>query len=282
MNLLLLEPDEIRDGVVTLDDRRAEHLRKVLRVEIGRQLRLGVIGAGTGAGEVLAVTADGAVELAVEVATDSEPATGKDAVEVDLIVALPRPQALHRILQSAAAMRVRRLFLINAWRVEKSFFSSPSLRPETVRRHLLLGAEQGMTTRLPEVAIEKLLVPFVTRLGERRDPPPRLIAHPDAEVPIERRFPPGVGTHGDAPAPVEIAIGPEGGWIDRELETFRGAGFRPVRLGPWILRVETAVAAVLAQVELLRRLANGSGRILNSGSRDNLVDRSAEPMPEDP
>lgn len=247
MNLLLLDPEEIgAGGVVRLAGRRAEHLRRVLGVEEGRRLRLGVLGGGHGHGRVLAV--DGAaVEIAVEI---TEPAPAVSGIR--LIVALPRPQALHRILQGAAAMAVDRLELINAWRVEKSFFSSPSLGEDKIRRHLLLGAEQGMTTRLPEVRIRRLLVPFVQDLGRRPDPPCRLLADPEAADPLEACFPPGDQAGRTA---VEVAIGPEGGWIDREVETFRQAGFRAVWLGPWILRVETAVTAAMAQLELLRRQA---------------------------
>ncbi len=248
MNLLLLEPGEIDGGVARLAGRRAEHLCRVLGVEAGRELRLGVVGGGVGRGRVLAV-AGGEVELAVEVTEPAPAASG-----IDLIVALPRPQALKRILQVAATFRVDRLELVNAWRVERSFFSSPLLADDNLRRHLLLGAEQGMTTRLPEVRIQRFLVPFVRDLGERPEPAARLLAHPTAEAPIEARLSPEphrppVGSDES----VAVAVGPEGGWIYREVETFRQAGFRPVRLGPWILRVETAVTAVLAQLELLRR-----------------------------
>lgn len=243
LNLLLVEPEEVgKGGVVRLEDRRARHLLEVLRVEVGRELRVGVIDGGTGRGRVSAIE-DGRVELRLEVAGEPEPP------RVDLILALPRPAMLHRVLQTAAAMGVGRLDLINAWRVEKNFFGSPVLAPEAIRRHLLLGAEQGQVTRLPRVAIRKLLVPFVRELGRRPDPPCRLLAHPAADAAIETVF------TGPPERRVEIAIGPEGGWIDREVETFGEAGFRPVALGPWILRVETAVAAALAEVELLRRLA---------------------------
>ena len=50
-----------------------------------------------------------------------------------------------------------------------------------------------------------------------------------------------------------LAIGPEGGWIERELETFVERGFKPVSLGAPILRVEAAVAAALGQLLLLQR-----------------------------
>lgn len=241
MNLLLLEPGEIAaGGRVRLGGRRAEHLTRVLRVEPGRELRLGVLGGGQGTGRVLAVDG-GEVELAVEVGAEPPPRPW-----IDLIVALPRPAVLHRVLQTAAATAVGRLDLTAAWRVEKSFFSSPALGEEAIHRHLLLGAEQGMVTRLPEVRLHRLLVPFVRELEARPDPPRRLLAHPGAAEPLEKVF-------GDGDR-VEIAIGPEGGWIDREVETFKGAGFAPFSLGPWILRSEAAVTSALAQAELLRRL----------------------------
>jgi RsmE family RNA methyltransferase len=250
MNLLLVERQEIdANGVVVLADRRAEHLLKVLKVEPGRPLRVGVIDGALGAGVVLAVEGP-KVRLQVE-----EPEGLPPPATVDLIVALPRPQALHRLVQWSATMGVGRLDLVNAWRVEKSFFSSPSVAPEQIRRHLLLGAEQGRTTRLPEVHVQKLLVPFLEELGGPEvsgSAVHRMLAHPNADHAIEEVWSEGGRKR------VQVAIGPEGGWIDREVETFGQAGFKPVSLGPWILRVETAVAAALAQVELLQRMHDGS------------------------
>jgi RsmE family RNA methyltransferase len=51
-----------------------------------------------------------------------------------------------------------------------------------------------------------------------------------------------------------LAIGPEGGWIEREVETFIARGFTPVSIGAPILRVEAAVASALGQLLLLQRL----------------------------
>ncbi len=254
MNLLLLERHELDGaGRARLSDRRAEHLRKVLRVTPGQSLRLGIVGGGMGEGRVCAVEGD-AVVVEAGAAETLPPAPW-----IDLIVALPRPAVLHRVLQSCAAMGVGRLDLVNAWRVEKSFFSSPALAEEAIRRHLWLGAEQGVTTRLPEVRLHRLLVPFVEELATRPEPPARLVAHPAAPAALEERFDGGRSR-------VEVAIGPEGGWIDRELATLAAAGFRPVSLGAWILRLETAVTAVLAQLELLRRLGAPSRAKLQRSS----------------
>jgi RsmE family RNA methyltransferase len=49
--------------------------------------------------------------------------------------------------------------------------------------------------------------------------------------------------------PVTLAIGPEGGFIDQEIGSLTGAGFRPVHLGSRILRVETAVAALAGRLK---------------------------------
>jgi RsmE family RNA methyltransferase len=83
-------------------------------------------------------------------------------------------------------------------------------------------------------------------------PAVKLIAHPDAP-PIEHAVM-QLGPPLAAAAPLALAIGPEGGWIARELDTFVERGFVAVSLGAPILRVETAVAAALGQLLVLRRL----------------------------
>jgi len=251
MNLLLVEEDELLLGSrVRLSGRRAKHLLKVLRVEPGRRLRVGVVNGAVGEAEVEQIEGH---EVVLRLDLNEPPPVA--SAGLDLILALPRPAVLHRVLQTAATMGVGRLWLINAWRVEKSFFGSPALEPEAIARHLRLGAEQGGTTRLPEMRLERLLVPFLKQLGE---PPPgtrRGLAEPRCGTQIEDHLA-GLGAAA-AKARYQLAIGPEGGWIEREIETFSSAGFTPVELGPWVLRVETAVAAAVAQIELLRRVGRG-------------------------
>ena len=48
--------------------------------------------------------------------------------------------------------------------------------------------------------------------------------------------------------PTVVAIGPEGGWIERELDSFRREGFEEISLGSRPLRVETAVTALIARM----------------------------------
>lgn len=252
MNLLLLDPRELEDDVVLLEGRRARHLLKVLRVEEGQTLRAGVLGGERGSAEVLAIEGK-AVRVHFQAGEESREGKCRPgpAPDVDLVVGMPRPQVLHRVLQTCAAMFVRRLDLTNAWRVEKSYFQSPSAADDAIRRQLRLGAEQGMTTHLPEVRLRKLFVPFVESLDPPRAAELRLVAHPDAAEDLEEVLEEVLGR--DDPRWVCLAVGPEGGWIDREVDTLGQAGFRPVSLGPWVLRVEVAVAAALAQLHQARQ-----------------------------
>ena len=221
------------DGVATLADERAVHLRTVLKVVPGQRIRAGIARGGLGTAEVLAD--DGrAIALRLEVGAAPPP------MPVELVLAIPRPKVLSRTIEIAASFAVERIQLTNAWRVDKSYLDSPRLEPAALERAAWLGAAQGATTHLPEIAVHRRLMQL---LDGRYATGQRLIAHPDAP-PIERAYRAG---------PVVVAIGPEGGWIQRELDTFVERGFAPVSLGTPILRVEAAVAALLAQIALLAR-----------------------------
>lgn len=244
MNLLLFGPDEIDAGEVTLAaaDRRARHVAGVLRARAGQDLRAGIMGGGTGRATVVAT----APALRLRVTIDEPPAP---APEVELVLALPRPKALSRVVQAAAAAGVARIDLVNAWKVDRSYFDSPRLEPQALAADARLGCEQGATTWEPPVAVHRLLVPFLDATAPSwAAAAHRVVAHPRAAAPLEAAVAPG------ASGRTVVAVGPEGGWIDRELDSFAHIGFVPVSLGAAVLRVESAVAALLAQLALLRRL----------------------------
>jgi 16S rRNA (uracil1498-N3)-methyltransferase len=246
VNIVLVEPREVVGSSVTLgnDDRRAHHLRTTLRVTSGARVKVGVIGGQLGVAEV--VDAGDALELRLELAGDP-PAP----LPIELVLAIPRPKVLSRTLEIAASFAIERIALTNAWRVDKSYLSSPRLEAGALARAARLGAEQGATTHVPPIAVHRRLMELV----DARWPAPgsdlRLLAHPGGEA-IENAVGPGHCLD----SPVTLAIGPEGGWIEREVETFVARGFRVVSLGAPILRVEAAVAAALAQLILLRRLTD--------------------------
>ncbi|WP_440467998.1 16S rRNA (uracil(1498)-N(3))-methyltransferase [Pseudomonas sp. YH-1] len=234
MNLLLLDDaDFVAADRVILRDRRLTHLQEVHRAESGDRLRVGRLGGQMGEGRLLRLEAN---EAELQVSFDQAPPA---KLPLTLLLALPRPKMLRRVLQTVAAMGVPRLVLLNSYRVEKSFWQTPFLEPEAVREQLILGLEQARDTVLPEVIIEKRFKPFVEdRLPALAAGSLGLIGHPGPWPECPRAL----------SEPVTLAIGPEGGWIPYEVDKLREAGLNPVQLGERILRVETAVTALLARL----------------------------------
>lgn len=234
MNLLLLEPDDlISEDRAVLRGRRLRHLHEVHRAEDGDTLRVGLLGGGMGQGRLLSLDEQQA-ELSFNL-TSAPPAK----LPLTLILALPRPKMLRRVLQTVAAMGVPRIVLVNSVRVEKSFWQTPFLTPEAIREQLILGLEQARDTVLPEVSLEKRFKPFVEdRLPALAAGTLGLTGHPGDYPGCPRAL----------SEPVTLAIGPEGGWIPYEVEKLAEAGLKPVQLGERILRVEVAVAALLARL----------------------------------
>ncbi len=234
MNLILLEPNDLTgDDMARISGRRLDHARKVFRAKTGEELAVGLLNGNRGKGTVTAITGE---YLDLTLRLDEPP---PPPLPVTLILALPRPKMLNRVLQAATSMGVKKIYLINSWRVEKSYWESPKLGTENMREQMILGLEQAKDTLLPEVHLKRLFAPFVreelpTLIKGTRP----LLAHPSAVAP----FPKGSECH------LTLAVGPEGGFIEREVETFKEVGFQPVSLGERILRVETAVPALLARL----------------------------------
>lgn len=246
MNLLLIDPAELRaDATCTIVDRRAHHLRTVLGVEVGSTVRAGLLGGAVGTAEVIAD--DGSAFTFRLNLTERPP----PPLDVELLLAVPRPKVITRTIEIAASFAVRRIDLTNAWRVDKSYLRSPRLDPGALALAARFGAEQGATTHLPQIMLhDRLMAVLDDRFpaGGQTDTL-RLVAHPSA---------PPIETAVTARTPTVLAIGPEGGWIERELDTFAQRGFTPVSLGTPILRVEAAVASALGQLLLLHRIRQAS------------------------
>ena len=234
MNLLLLEPaDIVSPSTAVVGGRRATHVSSVLRSKVGDSLAVGLLGGRMGVGIITALN-DGALSLKLALDRDPPP-----SLPVVLVLALPRPKVLNRVIASVTSLGVKRIILVNAWRVEKSYWKSPRLEPSNLREQAIAGLEQARDTVLPTIELQRLFRPFVEgELSSLSERTLRLVAHPGAQAQLPE----------NVDGPVTLVIGPEGGWIVPEIESLERVGFAPVSLGPRILRVETAVAAVLSRL----------------------------------
>jgi RsmE family RNA methyltransferase len=234
MNLILLNDDDfIESDRVRLSGRRLEQITSVHRKGAGDPVSVGRIGGRLGKGRVVSLSGD-SVELEVQL---DQPPPAK--LPVTILLALPRPKVLNRVLAAASSLGVERIVLMNCWRVEKSYWSSPRLDPENIRYQLQLGLEQAKDTIMPHVIVRRRFIPFVEdELGAMSHGSRRLVAHPGSSRPLPQ------GVNG----PVTIAIGPEGGFIPNEVEVLQRSGFEPVALGVRLLRVETVIPFLIGRM----------------------------------
>ena len=241
MNLLLLVDEDLDRGAgaarrAVVGGERLRHVRKVLRAAVGDTLEVGRLGGGIGPGRIVELNRERVVlELGP---LDGEPPS---PLPVTLVLALPRPKFVGRILQAAAAMGVKRILIVHTARVEKSYWQSSVMRPEALRRHLMLGLAQARDTVLPEIECltgPRDLTEALPGLLRRHDEV--LVADAAGAEPCP------LGVDG----PTALLVGPEGGFLEEELDRFTAAGARTVSLGPRPLRVEHAVVALLSRLAI--------------------------------
>jgi RsmE family RNA methyltransferase len=233
MNLLILREEDWTGGTVRLTGRRLNHVLEVHRARPGDELAVGLLGGAMGRGRVLRLD-DQALEL--DVVLDQAP---PPKLPLTLVLALPRPKVLNRVLAAATSLGVARIYLVNAWKVEKSYWHSPRLAEANLLLQRVLGLEQARDTRLPELHLRRLLRPFAEdELPGLLQGSLALLAHPGSAAPCPR----------EVAGPATLVIGPEGGFIPAEVELLTRSGCRAVHLGERILRVETAVAALVGRM----------------------------------
>ncbi|SEI75144.1 RNA methyltransferase, RsmE family [Allopseudospirillum japonicum] len=237
MNLLLFAAHERTPQntlILPVQDRRATHITQVLQLQLGDTLEVGQINAGIGQAKILAINSQ---HLILDLLSLNQAAP--PALPVTLILALPRPRMLARSLEHMVTLGVKHLVLLHTARVQKSYWQSPELKEEKIAQHIQLGLEQAKDTVWPHITYAPLFKPFVEDvLPEIIQGKKALFAHPHSQQACPR---------GLQEACV-LVIGPEGGLVPYEVDLLTQAGLEGVHLGPRILRVETAVTALLARL----------------------------------
>ena len=245
MNLLLFEPRDVSsDGDATVVGSRAGHLREVLKVAPGATVRVGLLDGAAGIGVVTSIDARGVgLRCRFDAIVPPRP-------PVDLLLALPRPKVMRRLWAQLAALGVGQVILTNAERVERDYFDSHVLQADGYRPLLIEGLQQARDTRLPAVSIHKRFKVLIEDDLDHLFPAGRrIVAHPGSDTAI------GAALRGAADGErVLLAIGPEGGWNDFELQLLDAHGFQRVGMGPRTLATTTACVALLTLAhDALRR-----------------------------
>lgn len=240
MNRILFEKSEITDGVAEFSGERAAHIVEVLHSEVGDTVKTGELDSKIGTGVVKKIESVESKDGKSYVIRLELSHTGESLQPwADLILAPPRPRVFKRLLPQLAAMGVGDIVLVGAKKVEKAFWGATVLKEENYRPLLVDGLMQSGTTIVPRLELRRNFVRFIREeLDSLYPDATRIVAHPYNAEPI-----------GEPPqGRLLIAIGPEGGWTDEEVELLKSKGFQCRSLGGRILRTDTATVALLAKL----------------------------------
>jgi len=227
-----LEPGQ----VLTLEESTAHYLGRVLRVVEGQTV---VLFNGDGHEYSAAVSHAGRRQLVVRV-SDRSPGLAEPALELVVVQALSRGERMDQTLQKCTELGAAAFQLLVSER------SGLKLVGEKLERRLehwqgvvISACEQCGRARVPPVRAPLTLPDWLEREADGS----RLVLDPDAETPLA-----GVRLA----EKVQLAVGPEGGFDEREVALMRTRGVQAVNLGPRVLRTETAAPAAVAILQCLR------------------------------
>lgn len=233
MNIVLLTAEQCQTTPWFIDDpRQLQHIKQHLNVGLGDTLKVGI---RSGQRYLTQITALSDQRIELQPISSQPPAT---KLPITLIVAMPRPKVLRRLIMDSVSLGVEKIVLLHSYRVDKSYWQSPFL--QKLDDYVTLGLEQAGDTIAPEIEIFKRFKPFVEDILPRYLSPerPAFVAHPYAESIM-----PFACDHG-----CTVIIGPEGGFIPYEVELLEKNGVQAVSLGQRILRTETAISYILGRL----------------------------------
>ena len=228
-----------------------EHIHNVLGATVGDTLKIGQLGGKLGTAVIDKISAD-SIDLR-EVHLSKQPPAKLD---VTVILALPRPKVLRRLIMDMTALGVRDIVLINSYRTQKSYWQSPLLA--RLDEFVLEGLQQGVDTIAPRITLQKRFKPFVEDELASLITQRAIVAHPYSDLSLMQYLQQLALSQSQSQSslaltdgqtktglPSVVCIGAEGGWIDYEIELFAAQGCQAVNIGSRVLRTEAAVNVIL-------------------------------------
>lgn len=237
MNCLLLPAKNFSADTAYIDElSQINHVNKVLKATVGDTLKIGQLGGDLGTAVI-----DGVTHERIQLRDVQRTIAPPPKLDLTVILALPRPKVLRRLIMDMTALGVRDMILINSYRTQKSYWQSPMLA--RLDEFVLEGLQQGIDTLAPNITLAKRFKPFVEDELASLITNRAIVAHPYSE----QSFTQYLQWQQLSTLPSLICIGAEGGWIDYEIELFAAQGCESVHIGPRILRTEAAVNVLLGQ-----------------------------------
>ena len=215
----------------------AYHVGRVLRLRPGAPLLVFDGSGGDWQAEiVIAAASSVVVRLGNKI-----PGTGESPLRVTLVQGLSRSERMDWTLQKAVELGAARIVpVLTARSVVRLDERQAARKREHWRGILISACEQCGRNRIPEIDVPVRLRDY---LDEARREGGRYVLAPSA--------PASLASLASVPARVELLVGPEGGLDDAEVAAAQSSGYVAVRLGPRILRTETASVVALTVLQAM-------------------------------
>ncbi len=247
MNLILFTEEEL-NSPLPLTDVRSRHILEVLGRSPGDPFDIGIVDGPRGKATI--VSKDDTCLTLGYTLSDEPP----KCFPITLLVGLSRPTAMRRVLRDVTSLGASRLYFFSSDRGEPGYAASALWRGKEYRRHLIDGAQQAFTTRLPEVRVFPALASSIDACLDNIPLGPAVaLDNYEAEHSLTthlRRHVQGRGTAAldTVPPWTTVAIGSERGWSPHEREVLRSRGMTLVHLGSRVLRTEVACLSAVSIV----------------------------------
>ena len=222
------------EAIVSLPEDAAIHLVRVLRLQEGDACVLFNGDGGDYSASLLVANKRGVqAQVLARRAVDNE-----SPLRIALVQGIARGEKMDWILQKATELGVASVLPVQSDRSEVKLEPERAVKRLAHWRSVVVSAcEQSGRARVPEIAVVQPLSGIAASL----ESPHRFLLDPEAGD--------TVATMPAIEGACVLAVGPEGGWSERDRATLSAAGFTGLRLGPRVLRTETAGIAAIAALQ---------------------------------
>ena len=218
--------DQFAGDQAALIGSHADHLIRVLRAQVGQEFDIST-GEGVRRGRIVNI-ADGRVVFALGEKLEVTP-----SANLTLVLSIFRFDRMEWAIEKCTELGATKIIPVIAQRTEKHLASAAVKRAERWQRIARQASEQSRRTAAPEVTEPVKLREVFEFPGNRI-----VLAETEQQMMLRDALPPDGN--------IVLASGPEGGWTEDELKSFREAGWVAASLGNTILRAETAAIAAMA------------------------------------
>ncbi|MDX1961489.1 MAG: RsmE family RNA methyltransferase [Leptospiraceae bacterium] len=237
MNLLILENHELKNDVYVIKGRKYEHITKVLKSKVNDKLQAGVLNIALG--EFLIQKIDHDLKVIEGIFFQRQNELTSKFHRLNFYFAFQRPQTTKKILHLASLIGVGSINFFRAEKSEKSYEDSNLWKNDSYIEEMILGLEQGKRVNLPKV--EKLKSIYNINFEKEF-----IVLEPNSKILFNEKK-----SLLEEMNPVMIFLGPESGFVEKEIEYLEKKGGICIKVSNSILRTEQAFAFSLSQIEFL-------------------------------